>query len=137
MTKMQKAYITKGFKVVGVILYCIAMVAFTIMGCETQHWIRWVGFSMILIPAAVLLAFVLLYIPIATAVWHWRLMGICEEEWQSKLLSNWWFWIRRSDEWFCYLRGEIEESFGDDGDAKQIAIDFLYALARVKKPKLL
>ena len=124
MTKMQKAYMTKGLKAVGIILYCIATMVFIIAGSETHQWIRWVGLAM-------------LYIPIAMAVWHWRLMGICEEEWQSKLLSHWWFWMYRSDGWFDYLKEEIEDDFDDDENAKQKATDFLHALARVKKPRLL
>lgn len=136
MTKMQKAYVAKGLKVVGIILYCIAAMVFTVAGSETKHWIMWVGFAMIIAPV-VSIAFAMLYISIATAVWHWRLMGICEEEWQSKLLSHWWFWMYRSEKWFDYLKEEIEDDFGDDESVKQKATDFLHALARVKKPRLL
>ena len=76
MTKMQKAYVVKGLKVVGIILYCIAIMVFTIAGSTTGHWIRWVGLAMI-IALTLPIAFATLYIPIATAIWHWRLMGIC------------------------------------------------------------
>ena len=136
MTKMQKAYVAKRLKVVGIILYCIAIMVFTIAGSTTGHWIMWVGLAMLGAPT-IPIAFAMLYIPIASVVWHWRLLGICEEEWQSKLLSHWGLWMYRSEKWFDYLKEEIEDAFGDDENVKQKATDFLYALARVKKPKLL
>ncbi len=135
MTKMQKAYVTKGLKVIGIILYCIATMVFIIAGSETKHWIMWVGLAMFIAPV-IPIAFATFYIPIATTVWHWRLMGVCEEEWQAQLLSKWWFYINRSEKWCKYLKEEIEDNYHDEV-AKQTAIDFLHALARVKKPKWL
>lgn len=136
MTHAQKEYLLKGAKIFGIFLYCLLILLFAIAGSETQNWMMWVSLAMFAAPAA-LIAFATLYIPIATAVWHWRLMGICEEEWQSKLLSHWWFWMCRSEKWFDYLKEDIEDDFGNDESAKQKATDFLYALKRVKKPKLL
>ena len=136
MTHAQKEYLLKGVKFFGIFLYCILTIVFTVAGSETQNWMMWVGLTMLVAPC-VFIAFLLIYVPIATAVWHWRLMGICEEEWQSKLLSRWWFWMYRSEKWFDYLKGEIEDDFGDDESVKQKATDFLHALARVKKPRLL
>ena len=135
MTTMQKNCLKKTLEVLGAIAYGIVAIVFAALG-DILYWAPWVSLAMIGL-VALPIAFAIIYIPMATAVWHWRLMGICEEEWQSKLLSRWWFWMYRSEKWFNYLKEEIEDDFGDNEKAKQKATDFLYALARVKKPKLL
>lgn len=132
MTTMQKNHLKKVLKVFGALAYGIIAITFIAAG-EPWHWITLAMTGLVALPIAV----AMVYLPIAGAVWHWRLMGICEEEWQSNLLSCWWFWISRSENWFDYLKKEIESDFGDDEKAKRQAIDFLYALARVKKPRWL
>ena len=135
MTKMQKDHLKKTLKIIGAILYCITCLTFAVIGSETQNWMLWVSLAMTCV-LAVPIAFMMVYVPIATAVWHWRLMGACDEEWQAQLLSKWWFFISRSEKWCKYLKEEIEDNYHDEV-VKQTAIDFLHALARVKKPKWL
>lgn len=137
MTHAQKEYLLKGAKFFGIFLYCTLIIVFAIAGSETQNWMMWVGLAMLGVPC-VFIVFALIYVPVATAVWHWRLMGICEEEWQSDLLAQWWFWMYRSEKWFSYLSAEIYENLTEENQAeKQKQLDFLYALNRVKKPKWL
>lgn len=136
MTTMQQNYIKKVLKAIGVIAYCVAMALLTIIGGANNHWTMWIGLGLMGLPAT-LIAFACIYIPIATEVWHWRLMAICEDAWQAKLLDHWWFWMYRSEKWFDYLKTDIEENFSDTEEMKRMTTDFLHALARVKKPKLL
>ena len=135
MTTMQRNCLKKTLAVLGAITYGIVAIVFAALS-DVLYWAPWVSIAMTGL-VAVPIAFAIIYVPIATAVWHWRLMGICEEEWQSKLLSSWWFWMYRNENWFCYLQEDITYNFSNDEKAKQKATDFLYALARVKKPKLL
>lgn len=136
MTTMQQNYLKKVLKAVGAIAYGIACALFTIIGGANNHWTMWIGLGLMGLPAT-LIAFACIYIPIATEVWHWRLMAICENAWQAELLDHWWFWMYRSEKWFDYLKTDIEENFSDTEEMKQMTTDFLHALARVKKPKLL
>lgn len=137
MTHAQKEYLLKGAKLFGILLYCALIIVFAVAGSETQNWMMWVGLAMLGVPC-VFIAFAVIYVPIATAIWHWRLMGICEEEWQSDLLAQWWFWMHRSEEWFNYLLTEVHEEWTEENHAEmQRRYDFLYELNRVKKPKWL
>ena len=136
MTKMQQNYLKRVLKVVGIIAYCLSIALFTIIGGANDHWTMWIGLGLMSLPAA-FIAFACVYVPIATEVGHWRLMAICKNAWQAKLLDRWWFWMYRSEKWFDYLTTDIEEDFGDNEEMKQKATDFLHALAEVKKPKLL
>ena len=77
MTHAQKECLLKGAKIFGIFLYCILIIVFAAAGSETQNWMMWVSLAMLGAPSA-FLAFALIYVPIATAVWHWRLLGICE-----------------------------------------------------------
>lgn len=136
MTIAQTEYLKKWLKGLGIAAYCIACITFGAIGAINDNWLIWVGLAMLGAPAA-FIAFALIYVPIATMVWHWRLMAICENAWQAKLLDRWWFWMYRSEKWFDYLLTDIEETYGSDEKVKQMTTDFLHALARVKKPKLL
>ncbi len=138
MTKMQKDYIAKWLKVVGIILYCVATIVFMIAGGETRHWIMWVGLVMLAVPSAFII-FACAYVPFATMVWHWRLMGECKTEWESETLQRWWFWMYRSERWQDYLWQEVAEEYPEDTDydERRKMGEFIFRLAEVKKPRWL
>lgn len=133
MNKMQKEYMMKWLKGLAVAGWIVLCLISAIMG---EPWLWFAIGSMVVV--CVPIAFAMIYIPIATQVWYWRLMGICEEEWQSDLLARWWFWMRRCENWFSSLATDIYEDWTEENqEEKQKQLDFLYALNRVKKPKLL
>lgn len=131
MNKMQKEYLKKLFIGIGLFLWAVAIIVSATLG-EPWHWFAIGSTSVIAIP----MLFIILYVPIATQVWHWRLMGICNAETEEELLRDWWFWIRRSDTWADYIAQDILENYTDTS-SKTEAEDFLRRLAEVKKPKWL
>lgn len=135
MNKMQKEYVMKwlnGLAIAGWIVLCIVSAT---MG-EPWHWFA-LG-SMIIVATPI--AFAMFYFPLATLVWHWRLMGVCETEAEGNVLKAWWFWMRRSDDWYGYLVNDIYERYPDekaDRESRYVLMTFLDKLTKVKKPKWL
>ena len=137
MTIAQKQYLKKWIITIGFFLYCIALLIFLFIGSETNNWMMWVGCGMLIAPA-VPIAFAAFYIPIATIVWHWRLMGECTTDWETETLQRWWFFIRRSDTWKEYISEDIHENFSEE-ETEQYnkLVDFMYRLKSIKKPRWL
>ena len=130
MTTMQKKHLIKILTVFGALAYGITAIVFAAIG-EPWHWVAIGMMSLVALPIAV----AMVYIPIAGAVWHWRLMGACITDEDEELLSGWWFYINRSESWAEYLRDEIAECKEDEW--REGAEDLLNRLEKVKKPRWL
>ena len=135
MTTAQKEYLKKLLKGLAIAAYCFTTIVLTAIGVPNGTWPMWVALGMMLVPAAAI-AFVSFYVPIATLVWHWRLMGECKNDWEARTFNRWWFWIQRSDSWVKYLTEEIEEYYEEE-ENRQMRLDFLHRLESVKKPSWL
>lgn len=135
MTIAQKEYLKKKLNVLAIIAYVITVITLTAIGAPNGTWPMWVTLGMVGVPA-VTIACASIYVPIATMVWHWRMMGECHTETESKILDRWWFFIVRSDSWVDYLTEEIED-YDVEPSVKQFYLDFLHRLENVEKPKLL
>lgn len=131
MNKMQKEYLKKLFIGIGLFLWGVAIIVSAALG-EPWVWFAIGSMSVIAVP----MLFVVFYVPIATQVWHWRLMGICNTETEEELLRDWWFWMRWPDTWTEYIAQDILENYTNI-KSKTEAEDFLWRLAEVKKPKWL
>lgn len=135
MTTAQREYLKKWLKGLGIAAYCITCITFSAIGAINDNWLIWIGLGMLGVPAASI-AFASIYVPIATMVWHWRLMGECKTDWEARTLNHWWFWMQRSDSWAEYLTEEIEDYY-EEKEVRQRHFDFLYRLENVKKPSWL
>lgn len=135
MTTAQREYLKKRLKGLGIVAHCITIIVLVAIGAPNGTWPMWVALGMLGVPA-VFIAFASIYVPIATAVWHWRMMGECHTEVESNILNQWWFFIVRSDSWVNYLTEEIED-YDAELNTKQFYLDFLHRLENVKKPKWL
>ena len=72
MNKMQKEFIKNGALILGSIIYVALVFTGLALGGGWFYWSAIMAFA-ILIPLSVYIV----YLPIATFVWHWRLMGAC------------------------------------------------------------
>lgn len=135
MTTAQKEYLKKWLTGLAIAAYVFTIIIFTAIGAPNGTWPMWVALGMMLVPVAAI-AFMTFYVPIATMVWHWRLMGECKNDWEARTLKHWWFWIQRSDSWVEYLTEVIEEYYEEEED-RQMRLDFLHRLENVKKPSWL
>lgn len=135
MTTAQKEYLKKWLNGLAIAAYVFTIIVLTAIGAPNGTWPMWVALGMLSVPVAAI-AFVAFYVPIATMVWHWRLMGECKNDWEARTLKHWWFWIQRSDSWVEYLTEEIEEYYEEEED-RQMRLDFLHRLENVKKPRWL
>ena len=134
MTTAQKEYLKKWLNGLAIAAYVFTIIVLTAIGVPNGTWPMWVALGMMLVPAAAI-AFMTLYVPIATMVWHWRLMCECKNNWEARILKRWWFWIQRSDSWVEYLTESIEEYYEEED--RQMQLDFLHRLENVKKPSWL
>lgn len=135
MTNAQKAYLIKRLKVLGGIAYCVTAIVFAALG-NILPWAPYIALAQ-LGAVALPIAFAMIYVPIATAVWHWRLMGVCENEQEEKVLDAYWFYVYRSENWMSYLRADVNDRYADNEEHRDILLAFIDKLASVKKPRLL
>ena len=88
MTNAQKRYLKKWAIGIGIVLILALLFTSLIVG---GVWAT-IGFVVV-----TLIVFgcvgVLLTTAIGTLVWHWRLMGVCENEWEEHMLAYWWRWM--------------------------------------------
>ena len=136
MTHAQRKYLKKWLTGIGIMLYCVILMILVVTGSNGIDICLWIGLAMIIIPC-VPLVFILLSVPFATIIWHWRLMGECQNEWESNLLNQWWLWIYRSDSWVEYITELIYEEYQGDKELREYAVNFALRLDEVKKPKWL
>ena len=127
MNKMQKEFIKNGALILGSIIYVALMFTGLALGGGWFYWSAIMAFA-ILIPLSVYIV----YLPIATFVWHWRLMSVCITDEDEELLRTWWFFIKRSECWADYLWKEIQEM--KDEEWREGAEDLRTRLMCVKKP---
>ncbi len=128
MNKMQKEWLKNTGAIIGAILYLVAILITMFMD---GFW-TWISFILSLIALIPILGYAI-YCPIATFVWHWRLMGACITDEDEELLRTWWFFIKRSECWADYLWKEIQEMENDEW--REGAEDLRTRLMCVKKPK--
>lgn len=129
MNKMQKEWLKNAGLITGAILYLIIIL---ITMCLSEEWL-WISLILALLVTIPIFIYGIIYVPIATFVWHWRLMGACITDEDEELLRTWWFWIKRSDYWADYLWEEIQEM--KDKEWREGAEDLRTRLMCVKKPK--
>ena len=128
MNKMQKEWLKNASVIIGAILY-LALIIIPMLISKTGAWISFI----LCIPPLVFILGYAIYMPIATFIWHWRLMGACITDEDEELLRTWWFFIKRSECWADYLWKEIQEM--KDEEWREGAEDLRTRLMCVKKPK--
>ena len=134
MTNAQREWLKGKLKWFAFITCCVTAVVCAALG-NLVPWLPWVSIAMmglLVLP----IAFAMFYIPIALAVWHWRLLGVCENENEKNLLNAYWFWIYRSESWAQYLTEDVCDRY-EEGEHRQILLNFINKLAAVPKPRWL
>ena len=85
MSNAQKDYLKKWAIGLAIFAFFALMIAFVIIG-EPWHWITCGMMAVVIV-----IFFVALVInAIGSFIWHWRLMGVCENEWEEHMLKKWW-----------------------------------------------
>ena len=132
MNNMQKEWLKKVLLFVGAIAFVVFELATLFLG---EAWLI-VGLVVglgVLIP---LLA-VIIYVPIASLVWYWRLMGICRNDWEENTLRFWWRFIGYwCGDWENLIPQMIEEDYDDEYN-KNEAKKLFERIKAVNKPKWL
>ena len=85
MSNAQKDYLKKWAIVFAISTVFALMIMFICLG-EPWHWIT-LGIMVLLITVFVV---ALAINAIGSLIWHWRLMGVCENEWEEYILKKWW-----------------------------------------------
>lgn len=85
MSNAQKQYLKKWAIALGVILGVVLMATFVVLG---EPWL-WITFG---IATLALVTIIVRFVveAIGSLIWHWRLMGVCENEWEEHMLKKWW-----------------------------------------------
>lgn len=132
MSNMQREWLKKIFSIVGIFAY-LAFEMMTIVLGGGWLYAGLIGGLLVLIP----LLFIILYVPIASIIWHWRLMGICENDWEENTLNCWWRFIGYwCGDWENLIPQMIEEDYDDEYN-KNEAKKFFERIKAVKKPRWL
>jgi hypothetical protein len=84
MSNAQKNYLKKWATTLGIILSIVLIVTFIALG-DPWHWIS-LGIAVLAL-VAIVVGFIAT--AIASLIWHWRLMGVCENEWEEHMLKKW------------------------------------------------
>jgi hypothetical protein len=134
MTDAQREWLKGKLKWFAFIAYCIVAVVCAALGnlVPTLPYVSVAMMGALILP----IAFATVYIPIALAVWHWRLLGVCANENEKNLLDAYWFWIYRSENWLQYLTEDVCDRY-EEGEQRQILLGFIDKLSKVRKPRWL
>lgn len=85
MSNAQKNYLKKWAIALGCTLILGLLITCLVLG---EPW-DWIAFGVV-VAALVTCVAVLVIEAIASLIWHWRLMGVCESEWEEEMLAHWW-----------------------------------------------
>ena len=85
MSNAQKNYLKKWAIALGCILVLGLLITCIVVG-EPWDWIA-LGVAVAVLVTCVA---TLVFEAIASLIWHWRLMGVCENEWEEHMLKKWW-----------------------------------------------
>lgn len=85
MSDAQKNYLKKWALALGVIFSVVLLVTFLILG----HPFDWITLGVLGCVCLACIASVIVGV-FASLIWHWRLMGACESEWEEEMLAHWW-----------------------------------------------
>lgn len=130
MTNAQKEFIKRIVTIVGIVLYFIFII---VCGCIGNIWAR-IAFGVAIATLVPMVGYIA-YINIAKFIWHWRLMGECKNDFETKLLNHWWFWMTRSDSWHRYIQELIYDEYGEDDETRAKVLEFYVRCIEVNKPK--
>ena len=129
---MQREWLKRVLFFVGMFAY-LAFEMMTIVLGGRWLYVGLIGGLVILVP----LLFILVYVPIASIIWYWRLMGICENDWEENTLRFWWRFIGYwCGDWESLIPQIIEEDYDDEYN-KNEAKKLFERIKAVKKPRWL
>ena len=81
---------------------------------------------------------VLLATAIGTLIWHWRLMGVCENEWEEHMLAYWWRWMGYwGGDWEELIAQIIAEDYEQNTQDYVLRMELYDKFRAVKAPKVL
>ena len=134
MSNAQKNYLKKWAIALGCILIVGLLITCLILG---EPW-DWIAFG---VAVAVLVACVAVLVieVIASLIWHWRLMGACESEWEEEMLAYWWrfmnYWGGNWEELIpCMIEEDTDEELGIE---RKQQMELFERFKVVKAPRVL
>ena len=82
---------------------------------------------------------ILLATAIASLIWHWRLMGVCENEWEELMLKKWWRYMNYwGGCWEDLIPRMIEEDTDEElGIERKQQMELFERFKAVKVPRVL
>lgn len=134
MSNAQKNYLKKWALVLGVISGVVLMITFIALG-EPWHWIT---FGVVVLALVAFLAGLVATV-IASLVWHWRLMGVCENQWEEAMLAYWWRYMNYwGGCWEDLIPRIIEEDTDEElGIERKQQMELFERFKAVKAPRVL
>lgn len=134
MSNAQKDYLKKWAIALGCILILGLLITCLVLG-EPWDWIAF-GVAVVVFGACVA---VLISIAIGSLIWHWRLMGVCENEWEEEMLAYWWRWMNYwGGCWEELIPRLIEEETDEElGIERTSQMELFERFKAVKAPRVL
>ena len=133
MTNAQKDYLKKWAIAFAVIAVFALMIMFICLG-EPWHWIT-LGI-MVLLTAVFVVA--LVTNAIASLIWHWRLMGVCDNEWEEHMLKKWWRYMNYwGGCWEDLIPQWIAEDYEQNSQDYVLRMELYDKFRAVKVPRVL
>lgn len=81
---------------------------------------------------------ILLVSAIGTLIWHWRLMGVCENEWEEQMLRYWWRWMGYwGGCWEDLIAQMIAEKYEQDTEDYVLRMELYDKFRAVPVPRVL
>lgn len=133
MTNAQKDYLKKWALALGISLGVVLLITFIVLG-NPWHWITFgvVAFTVVAIVVALVIN------AIGSFIWHWRLMGVCENEWEEHMLKYWWRYMNYwGGCWEDLIAQMIAEDYEQDTEDYVLRMELYDKFRAVKAPRVL
>ena len=133
MTNAQKDYLRKWAINIGLVIILALLFTALIVG---GVW-RIIGLVLVGLVVCGCVG-TIVAVAIGSLIWHWRLMGVCENEWEEQMLRYWWqymnFW---GGCWEDLIAQMIAENYEQDTEDYVLRMELYDKFREVKAPRVL
>lgn len=134
MSHAQKEYLKKWIIAIVVAIFVALMIVCIYLG-DPWQWVPLVLVGGMGVAFIITLAVNV----VASMVWHWRLMGVCENEWETAILQYWWRWMNYwgYGSWEEIISEFIAEKYDPSSEDYLLRQALLEKFKAVKAPRVL
>lgn len=133
MSNAQKNYLKKWAIALGIIFSVALMIACLVIG---NPW-DMIASAIVCLGGLVLIAVMMAGI-IGSMIWHWRLMGVCENDWEEHMLKYWWRFMNYwGGDWEELIAQMIAEDYEQDSEDYVLRMELYDKFRAVKAPRVL